>query len=155
MLVRSRIIDDCALAGALKAAGSPISLGLTRDARSIRSYGSFAGVGRMISRTAFSELEHSYLRLAVALAGLAVTFVVPPLLLGFGSAPARLLGGSAWLLMSIAYRPMVRFYGFSSLFSALLPAVAAFYAGATLHSAIQYRLGRGGQWKSRIQDQRV
>ena len=33
-----------------------------------------------------------------------------------------------------------------------LPAVAVFYAAATLHSALQYSLRRGGSWKGRIQD---
>ena len=33
-----------------------------------------------------------------------------------------------------------------------LPAAAAFYAGATFHSAWQYQRGRGGQWKGRAQD---
>ena len=36
-----------------------------------------------------------------------------------------------------------------------LPAIAAFYAGATLWSALQYRLGRGGRWKGRVQDARA
>jgi hypothetical protein len=29
-----------------------------------------------------------------------------------------------------------------------------FYAAATVHSAVQYRLGRGGNWKGRVQDTR-
>lgn len=150
--VRSEIIDDCSLAAAVKASGGRVSLSLTRHARSIRSYGSFRGVGRMISRSAFNQLRHSYALLAATLAGLAVTFVLPPLLIATARPIPALLGASAWALMSVAYRPMVRFYRLGPLWSLSLPAVAVFYGGATLRSALDYRSGRGGRWKNRIQD---
>ena len=153
--IRSSIIDDCALAAAVKASGGAISLGLTRSARSLRVYGSFAEIGRMISRTAFHQLRHSYLLLAATLLGLAVTYLAPPLLLLTGDPIAIALGAAAWVLMSLAYLPMVRFYRLSALWAPALPAIAAFYAGATLWSAVQYRLGRGGRWKGRVQDARA
>jgi len=34
----------------------------------------------------------------------------------------------------------------------LLPAIAAFYLVATIHSAISYWRGAGGMWKGRVQD---
>ena len=153
--IRSSIIDDCALAAAVKAAGGSLSLGLTRSARSLRVYGSFAEIGRMIARTAFHQLRHSYLLLAATLLGLAVTYLLPPLLLISGDPLAMGLGAAAWVLMTLAYLPMVRFYGRSALWAPVLPAIAAFYAGATLWSAVQYRLGRGGRWKGRVQDARA
>jgi hypothetical protein len=33
-----------------------------------------------------------------------------------------------------------------------LPAVALFYGAATVHSAVKYWAGRGGEWKGRVQD---
>jgi len=54
--------------------------------------------------------------------------------------------------MSICYLPMVRFYGLSPLWSLCLPAIALFYAGAVIHSAVQYSRGSGGKWKGRVQD---
>lgn len=150
--IRSAIIDDCALAAAVKAAGGSLSLGLTESARSIRSYGSFAEIGRMISRTAFSQLRHSYFLLAATLAGLAVTYLLPPLLVAAARPAAAVLGAAAWAIMALMFRPMVRFYGLSSLYCLTLPAVALFYAGATLDSALQYRRGKGGLWKGRAQD---
>ena len=33
-----------------------------------------------------------------------------------------------------------------------LPAIAAFYLGATIHSAVCYWRGTGGMWKGRVQD---
>lgn len=153
--IRSEVIDDCALARAIKRAGGRIWLGLTRDARSIRSYGGFAEIGRMISRTAFNQLQHSALLLAGTVLALFVTYALPPILLLTGRPLPMALGASAWLLMSIAYLPMVRFYNRSALWSIVLPLVALFYLGATLHSAIQYWRGYGGAWKGRAQDVRT
>jgi hopene-associated glycosyltransferase HpnB len=152
--IRAQIIDDCALARIVKGSGGRIWLGLTRGARSLRSYGSFAEIGSMISRTAFNQLRHSYLLLVGTLLGLALTYVLPPLLLLTGDPLPASCGLLAWGLMTLAYLPMVRFYGLPALWSLCLPAIALFYAGATLHSAWQYGRGRGGRWKGRIQDLR-
>jgi hypothetical protein len=81
--------------------------------------------------------------------------VLPPLLLFSGNPVSIALGAGAWALMSICYAPMVRFYRLSPLWSLCLPAIAVFYAAATVHSALQYRLRRGGNWKGRIQDMHV
>jgi hopene-associated glycosyltransferase HpnB len=153
--IRSQIIDDCALARAVKDAGGSIWLGLTRSARSIRSYGSFTEIGRMISRTAFNQLRHSYALLTATIAGLILTYLLPPLSLLSGRPVAMALGATGWILMSLAYAPVVRFYRQSPLWSVCLPAIAMFYAWATIHSAVQYSLGRGGRWKGRIQDLNV
>ena len=150
--IRGCIIDDCALARAIKASGGNIWLGLARQTRSLRVYGSFAEIGAMISRTAFNQLRHSYLLLAATLLGLIVTYLAPPLLLLTCDPAAMGLGAAAWLLMSGCYLPMVRFYRVSSAFALTLPAVALFYAAATVHSAVQYAAGRGGRWKGRSQD---
>lgn len=153
--VRSRLIDDCALAQAVKGAGGRICVNLTRHARSLRRYGSFSEIGQMISRTAFNQLHHSYSLLAATLLGLAVTYLAPPLLLFSHDELSVALGAIAWGLMSLCYLPMVRFYGLSPFWSLCLPAVAAFYSWAATHSAIQYRRGRGGVWKGRAQDLRA
>ncbi len=148
--IRNELIDDCALARAIKRQGS-IYLELTEKASSIRPYVSFGVIGRMISRNAFYQLRHSVWLLVGTLLGLAITFLVPPVLLFFGG-PAGILGASAWLLMILAFWPMLRFYSLSPVWAPTLPLIALFYAGATVHSAVQYWLGRGGEWKDRAQD---
>ena len=148
--IRAELIDDCALAREIKRSGR-IWLGLTQNASSVRSYEGFSGIGRMISRNAFYQLRHSVWLLIGTLLGLGITFLAPPVLVFFGGW-AALLGGLAWLLMTLSFWPMVRFYGLSPLWAASLPLVALFYAGATVHSAVQYWMGRGGQWKGRAQD---
>jgi hypothetical protein len=109
----------------------------------------------MISRTAFSQLNHSALLLAGTIVGLLVTYVLPVVLIFSGYRVPALLGAAAWLLMSIAYAPMVLFYRRSPLWSIALPTIAVFYAGATIYSAAQYWCGRGGAWKGRAQDMRT
>ncbi|HTY51519.1 MAG TPA: glycosyltransferase, partial [Steroidobacteraceae bacterium] len=151
--IRGEIIDDCSLARIIKRAGGREWLGLTTTARSLRPYGGVRELGLMISRTAFNQLRHSWLLLAGTLAGLALTYLLPPLALLAGGAAAA-AGALAWALMTLCYLPMVRFYGLNPAWSLTLPAAAAFYAGATVHSAVQYARGRGGRWKGRAQDSR-
>jgi hopene-associated glycosyltransferase HpnB len=153
--IRSQLIDDCALARAVKSAGGSIWLGLTRTAHSTRRYGSFAEVGRMISRSAFYQLNHSWWLLLATMLGLGVTYVLPLCLLFASDRLSIALGGASWVLMSLCFAPTVRFYRLSRLWSVCLPAIATFYALATLHSALQYLLRRGGSWKGRVQDVRV
>jgi len=150
--IRGCIIDDCALARAIKASGGRIWLGLARQTRSLRVYGTFREIGAMISRTAFNQLRHSYLALAATLLGLAVTYLAPPLLLLAREPVMMGLGAAAWLVMTACYLPMIRLYQVSSAYALILPAVALFYGAATVHSAIQYAAGRGGKWKGRVQD---
>jgi len=148
--IRNELIDDCALARKIKQNGH-VWLGLTPNTRSIRGYGTFGSVGRMISRNAFYQLRHSVWVLTAAILGLAITYLAPVIVALFGGW-ATLWGGAAWLLMSIAFRPTLRFYSRSLLWAPLLPLVALFYMGATIHSAVRYWLGRGGEWKGRAQD---
>jgi hopene-associated glycosyltransferase HpnB len=151
-VIRGQIIDDCSLARAIKRAGGRVWLGLTRNACSLRPYGSLAEIGRMIARTAFNQLRHSWLLLLGTLLGLLLTYLLPLLLVCSGNPPLMLAGAGAWALMSLCYAPLVRFYRLNLLWALTLPAAAAFYAGATVYSAWQYQRGRGGQWKGRAQD---
>jgi hopene-associated glycosyltransferase HpnB len=148
--IRNELIDDCALARKIKQNGR-VWLGLTPNTCSIRGYQTFGSVGRMISRTAFYQLRHSVWLLVATILGLAITYLVPAIVAFFGGW-ATLWGGAAWLLMSTAFWPTLRFYSRSLLWAPLLPLVALFYMGATVHSAVRYWLGRGGEWKGRAQD---
>ena len=106
----------------------------------------------MISRSAFNQLRHSVLLLVGTLLGLTLTYLIPIAALFSGHALAAAIGATAWLLMSLSYAPMIRFYRLSVLWSFALPLIAVFYAGATFHSALQYWRGKGGVWKGRAQD---
>jgi hopene-associated glycosyltransferase HpnB len=147
--IGGELIDDCALARAVKRSGGRAWLGLSAATESIRDYATFGEIGRMISRTAFTELRHSPWLLAGTVIGLAVTYLTPPVAALAGAQPAAALGSAAWLAMSLAYWPAVRFYRQAPFWAPLLPLVAAFYLGATVHSAVVYWRGAGGEWKGR------
>jgi hopene-associated glycosyltransferase HpnB len=148
--IRAEIIDDCALARQMKARG-PIRLGLTRRARSLRPYEGLGEIGRMVSRSAYAQLDYSPLLLAGTVAGMAITYLVPALLALFGHGLAQAAGLATWLLMAIAFQPMLRFYRVSPLWGLALPAIAAAYTVFTVQSALAVWRGRGGQWKGRAQ----
>jgi hopene-associated glycosyltransferase HpnB len=145
--IRGELIDDCALARAVKQAGGRVWLGLGAEARSIRVYGTTGEIFRMIARTAFTQLRHSVWLLAGAVAGLTLTYLIPPVAALTGSA----FGITAWALMTVAYVPVLRFYRRSVLWAPFLPLLAAFYLAATIHSALAYWRGAGGMWKGRAQ----
>ena len=148
--LRGALIDDCALGALMKRQG-PIWLGLTESVHSLRAYPSFADIRRMVARSAFAELRYSPLRLAGAVAGMALVYLAPPLLAIFAHGAARAAGALAWAMMALGFAPTLRLYGRPLTGGLALPAIAAAYVAFTLDSAIQYWRGRGGYWKGRIQ----
>jgi len=150
--IRGAVIDDCALARLLKRHGATLWLGLTDESRSLRRYDTFAHIDEMVSRTAFNQLRHSSWLLLGTIAGMGITYLAPPLLLLTGSRLAIFMGFGAWSAMSITYSNMVRYYRLNPAWALTLPLAALFYLGATIHSAVQYWNGTGGEWKGRAQD---
>jgi hopene-associated glycosyltransferase HpnB len=151
--IRNALIDDCALAGRLKAHG-PIWLGLTDRVHSIRQYPDLEDIRRMVARSAYAQLRYSPLLLAGTIAGMALVYLAPPVLALFGEGPARWLGLFAWLLMAVAFQPTLRFYRLSPLWGLALPLIAFCYMLFTIDSALQFARGKGGLWKGRIQASR-
>jgi hopene-associated glycosyltransferase HpnB len=149
-VIRGALIDDCALAKALKVHG-PIWLGLTERVRSIRPYPAFADIRRMVARSAYAQLRYSPLLLLGTVAGMVLTYLVPPLVAIFGSGAARVIGVGTWALMAVAFQPTLRLYRLSPLWGFALPVIALQYMLFTLDSAYQYVRGRGGAWKGRVQ----
>jgi len=149
-VIRNALIDDCALAGALKPLG-PIWLGVTERVQSIRAYPAFADIGRMVARSAYAQLRYSPLILVATVLALLAVFVAPvAILLGEEGLP-QWLGGASWLVMAILFRPTLQFYDRPPLHGFLMPAIALVYTLFTIVSAVQYARGRGGLWKDRAQ----
>lgn len=149
--IKGEVIDDCALAKAVKVSGGTVWMGLTRKSTSLRAYKTFREIRDLIARTAFTQLRYSVLLLAGTLAGIFLTYIAPVILLFAHDPTARLLGFLAWLLMTLSFLPTVRFYRLSPLWAPFLPLTALFYIYATWLSAVRYWTGRGGQWKGRAQ----
>ena len=150
--IRAAVIDDCAMGAMMKRQG-PIWLGLTDRAGSIRSYGGFRDIGRMVARSAYAQLGYSPLVLAGVLAGMVLTYVLPPAFTLFGQGPARWMGMAAWFLMALSFQPMLRFYRRSPLWGVGLPLIGGLYTLFTVQSAVDVWRGRGGFWKGRAQAQ--
>jgi hopene-associated glycosyltransferase HpnB len=149
-VIRDALIDDCALAAAMKKQG-PIWLGLTDRVVSIRPYATWGDIRRMVARSAYAQLDYSPLILAGTVAGLALTYLAPPLMALFGSGWTQICGFAAWALMAISFQPTLRFYRVSPLWGVALPAISFIFMLYTLDSAYQYAAGKGGAWKGRVQ----
>jgi hopene-associated glycosyltransferase HpnB len=149
--IRSEVIDDCALARAVKRSGGGIWMGLTRNSVSLRAYGGFTEIRDLIARTAFTQLHYSTPLLLGTLVGMFLTYLAPVALLFTRHPNARIPALAAWLLMSLSFLPTVRFHRLSPLWAPLLPLAALFYSYATWLSATRYWRHRGAQWKGRAQ----
>jgi len=149
---RDALIDDCSLARPLKRHGGRLWIGLTDKSRSLRRYETFSEIERMVSRTAFNQLKHSLLLLLCTIAGMVITYLAPPLLLLSSTRLAFFIGAAAGAAMTMTYTTMVRYYRLNPAWALSLPLAALFYLGATMHSAVKYWNGTGGDWKGRVQD---
>ena len=148
--LQGSLIDDCTLARRLKDRGGRLWLGLAEETRSLRVYRGWGEPWNMIARSAYDQLGHSPALLAGCVAALLLIFAAPPLLTLTGGSGAW-EGALAWAAMTGSYVPMVRFYRLPLWWAPLLPLVAMIYLGATIHSALRYHAGRGGQWKGRVE----
>ena len=152
--IRSSLIDDCALGRSMKKQGA-IWLGLTGSVHSLRPYPGLEDIRRMVSRSAYDQLNYSPRLLLGTVAGMLLTYLLPPLFSIFGTGLAQAIGALTWGLMALAFSPIVRFYRLPHLWAAALPVIAALYMVFTLNSAVQHWRGRGGLWKGRVQARRA
>jgi hopene-associated glycosyltransferase HpnB len=160
-VVRDALIDDCALAQAVKSsrftlsASSPkIWLGLTNSTQSLRPYPSLSTIWDMVARTAFTQLNYSLGLLIVTVIGMILVYIVPPVCAIFGLLTGNwvvaIAALSTWLVMAYAYLPTIRFYGCSPALALCLPGIAFLYTLMTVDSAVRHWQKRGGTWKGRV-----
>lgn len=86
--IHDEIIDDCALARRIKAVGR-VWLAAADSTVSIRDYGSWRAIWDMIARCAFAQLGYATPALVGTVAGMALIYLAPPLLLLSGPASAQ------------------------------------------------------------------
>jgi hopene-associated glycosyltransferase HpnB len=150
---RQAVIDDVSLARAVRRAGGRIWLGLADRVDSVRPYPRLADLWRMVTRSAYAQLRHSPVLLAVTVAGIALVYLVPPVALCAGTlagnGAAGWLGFTAWAVMTGTYIPTLRYYRLSLWLAPLLPFTALLYLLMTVDSAVQHHRGRGAAWKGR------
>jgi hopene-associated glycosyltransferase HpnB len=146
------VIDDCALGAAIKRDGR-VWLGLAEDERSVRPYSGLGEIWDMVARSAYDQLRYSPVLLLGTLLGLGLLYGVPWLALVsypvHGDPVAALLGGAAWLALSISFLPTLALYELSPLRAPLLPVAGMLYAAMTFDSARRHHRGAGARWKGR------
>ena len=152
--ISDRLIDDCALAAAVKKAGGATWLGLTSRTASIREYDGLSSFWSMVKRTAFTQLRHSYVLTASTIAGMLLLYLLPPslCLVAMARRDARVacIAGGAWTLMALLYTPTLQAYRRPLYEAFALPLAALLYAAMTIDSALAQARGRGAAWKGRV-----
>lgn len=154
--IKGDLIDDCALARAIKdtTPSTRIWLGLADDeAVSMRDNRSLSAIWNMVARTAYAQLNFSPLLLAGTVLGMAFIYLTPPLValtLGWhGDMTAAFFALTAWAVMAYTYWPTLKLYHRPPWETAALPVAATLYTAMTFSSALRHWQGRGGQWKGR------
>ncbi len=146
--IRHKLIDDIAL-GALIQRRGRVWLGLVDTVHSLRPYDRLGDIWRMVTRSAFAQLNYSGGLLAVALFGLCLAYLVPPLALLFAGWGGKLAGLLAWIAMAWAYAPTLRLYGRKPVEGLLLPFAALMYGAMTADAARRYWMDEPTPWKGR------
>jgi hopene-associated glycosyltransferase HpnB len=144
--IRDRVIDDVSLARAIAPHG-PIRLAVSRsDVESLRAH-DLRGIWRMVRRTAFTELRHSWALVALTIVFLVLLFAVPPVVTVAGFATGNQLAGAlataAWALLTALYLPTIRYFRLSPGWAVTLPAAGVLYGAMTVDSAVR---GRRSAW---------
>jgi hopene-associated glycosyltransferase HpnB len=146
--IRGALIDDVALARAVKKHGS-IFLGHSVLAQSIRPYPHFIDIWRMISRTAFTQLRYSTILLLATVAGMVLVWLAPLLEAVIDSGWRAACGVTACGLAVMSYQPTLKRYQRNPAWALCLPLIALFYLAATIASALDHWRGKGASWKNR------
>jgi hopene-associated glycosyltransferase HpnB len=151
--IAGAVIDDCALASAVKGNGGRLWLGLSTRVESVRPYDSLEEIWRMVARSAYAQLDYSRANLAGVMIGMSLLYLVPPLaaIAGAwrGDRATTAAGLSAWTIMALSYAPTLRLYRQPLGAAPILPLAAALYTAMTVDSARRHETGIGNPWKGR------
>jgi hypothetical protein len=78
-----------------------------------------------------------------------VYYLVPPIAIVFGSGLTRILALASFLIASMPFMPVLRYYHLPVKYALALPAIAGTYLAMTWHSAWRYHRGERSRWKGR------
>ena len=129
--IPDRVIDDVSLARAIRPHGK-LRLAVSRsDVVSLRAH-DFRGIWRMVRRTAFTELRHSWALLALTVVGFTT-----------GSTLTGATAAAAWALLTALYLPTIRYFRLNPAWALTLALAGLLYGAMTVDSA---RRARHGSW---------
>jgi hopene-associated glycosyltransferase HpnB len=148
--IKDEIIDDCALAKKIKQNGYSTWIGLTHSVISGREYAGLSDIWNMVARSAFTQLNYSFLLLALCTIALISSFVFPFLGMISGSLTGVLITFLALSAMILTYIPVLNFYGINKLWALTFPIAGLLYLMMTWSSAFRYISGKRSIWKGRV-----
>ena len=149
-LIKNKIIDDCNLAKIVKKKGNPIWIGLTKLVESQRSYDKLKEIWKMVSRTAYEQLNYSIFFLVISILGMITIYLLPFInLIIQNDFYFKIINLISINLMIISFIPTARFYNLGFVFYLSLPFSSFIYMLMTISSAYNYYFKSGNIWKGR------
>jgi len=148
--LKDELIDDCALAAKVKAAGHGTWVGLSHSVVSHRRYPTLRSIWNMVARTAYTQLQYSPAILVGCVLALLWTFVLPLAGLFAPDPAARTAAIVAGATAALTYLPTLIYYRRSPAWALLLPIVGALYLAMTVNSAYRYSKGTRSEWRGRV-----
>lgn len=152
--IKNKVIDDCNLASIIKKKG-PIWLGLTTNIKSSREYNKFNDLWKMVTRTAYEQLNNSILLLTICIFSMLIIYLIAPCFiiihfLNSGISHQYLIISTiSTILMYVSFLPTAKFYKISFLFFILFPISSLIYVLMTINSAFNFYFSSGNVWKNR------
>ena len=147
---KDKIIDDCNLAKIIKDSGNHIWLGLTNLVDSQRNYSKLEQVWKMVTRTAYEQLNNSILVLIVSIIGMVMIYLIPFInLIHQNSLNLIIINLASIFLMFLSFLPTAKFYNLNFVFYFSLPISSIIYMLMTINSAYNYYFKNGNVWKGR------
>lgn len=152
--IKDKLIDDCELGKAVKNKGYNIWLGHGIDSISLRGSSGLSDLWKMVTRTAFVQLNYSYIYLFCAILGMFIMYGVPVIACLYGALTSQWilagLGAAAWGLMALTYSPTLKAYKRRKIEALLMPMTAHLFMAMTLQAAWLHFRGSHSGWHDRV-----
>ena len=150
--IKNKVIDDCNIAKIIKNKGA-IWLGLTNLVKSRRTYQSLNEIWKMVSRTAFEQLNFSIITLIICCLGMFLIYLTPYIFLAISVFTLKkqlmIISLSTIFLITLAFFPVMKFYKVSKKYLIFIPFFSSLYIIMTCSSAINHYSKKGNKWKGR------
>ena len=150
--IQNKVIDDCNIAKFFKKEGK-IWLGLTNLVKSRRTYKNLDEIWKMVSRTAFEQLNFSIIILVICCLGMFLIYLTPFIILAISffelEKNLMIINLFTISLMVIAFIPIMKFYKVDERYLAFIPLFSSLYIMMTCSSAINHYSKKGNKWKER------
>jgi hopene-associated glycosyltransferase HpnB len=150
--IQNKVIDDCNIAKFFKKEGT-IWLGLTNLVKSRRTYKNLGEIWKMVSRTAFEQLNFSIIILLICCLGMFLIYLTPYIILAISvfdlEKNLMIINLLTIFLMTIVFIPIMKFYKVDQKYLAFIPLFSSLYIIMTCSSAINHFSKKGNKWKGR------